>query len=370
MHSIQREQWHKEQIVSILYNNARGAIFGSVANLVIVSCVLVNVYPTYSLLIWLLAGLSLNALRAYVHHLYVDDVARFDVNAWLRLHRVLTSLSGGIYGSLSVFFFSTEQPLYQMLVILLPAGMGAAAVGTHSVDRTTILCFLLLAIAPLAARCLLEGTLVHSVIAAMLCILILIMLKSSEQTQKIMVDNINMSQSLRYRATHDGLVDLLNRDEFKKEFDSLISTTARSSSSAKRSVTSMIFIDLDNFKTLNDTHGHQAGDSALIKIGEIIRSAIRKSDVAARFGGDEFMILIQSNSVDQANNVAEKIQTKINAFQESMSEIDTSFGASMGIGYSDNPQVRFEDLLSVADKACYQAKKSGKNKIYKVQLDA
>ncbi len=370
MHSFQREQWHKEQIVSVLYNNAIGAIVGSVANIIVVSCVLVSIYPTAGLLTWLLAGLSLNAIRGYTHHLYVKDITRFDVHTWLQLHRVLTSLSGCIYGLLSVLFFSSEQPLYQMLVILLPAGMGAAAVGTHSIDRITFQVFLLSAIVPLALRCLFEATPVHSVIAAMLGILVLIMLKSAEQTKKIMIDNIYMSQSLRYRATHDGLVDLLNRDEFEKEFDSLISTTARSSISTDQAVTSLIFIDLDNFKTLNDTYGHQAGDSALVKVGEIIRSAIRKSDVAARFGGDEFMILIQSHSVAQANNVAEKIQAKINEFQESMKEIDTSFGASMGVGYSDNPHVTFEDLLSVADKACYQAKRSGKNKIYQVQLDA
>jgi len=369
LHTLKREQWHKEQIVSILYNNVTGSIVGSVANIVIVSCVLVNIYPTVGLLIWLLAGLSLNAFRAYIHHLYVEDITRFEVHIWLQLHRVLTLLSGCIYGALALFFFSSEQPLYQMLIILLPGGMGAAAVGTHSVDRITFQSFLLSAVAPLVLRCLFEETPIHSIIAAMLCILMLIMLKSAEQTKKIMIDNIYLSQSLRYRATHDGLVDLLNRDEFENEFDRMVSATAVSSSNSDPVVTSMIFIDLDNFKILNDTYGHQAGDSALIKVGEIIRSAIRKSDIAARFGGDEFMILIQSNSVDQANNVAEKIQVKIKQFQESMKEMDKSFGASVGIGYSENTIIKFEDLLSVADKACYKAKRSGKNKINQVKLD-
>ncbi len=368
MHTSQREQWHQEQIVSVLYNNVMGAIAAGVANIIIVSLILSAIFPSVGLLAWCLFGLSLNAIRVYVHRLYVEDISRFRIHTWLQVHRVLTTFSGCLFGALSVFFFNSDEPLYQMLVILIPGGMGAAAVGVYSIDRLTFRLFLFLAVVPLGVRCLFEGTPVHSIIAAMLGILILIMMKSAEQTRKIMIDNINMSQSLRYRATHDGLVDLLNRDEFKKEFHSLISTTAQSSSSSDQTVTSMIFIDLDNFKTLNDTHGHQAGDSALIKIGEIIRGAIRKSDVAARFGGDEFMILIQSNSVAQANNVAEKIQIRINEFQASMSEIDTSFGASMGIGYSENAQPTFEDLLSVADKACYQAKRSGKNKVYQVQL--
>ena len=226
MHTSQREQWHKEQIVSVLYNNVMGAVAGGVANIVIVSLILSTIFPTLGLFAWCLSGISLNAIRAYVHRLYVQDIGRFKIHTWLQMHRVLTTLSGCIYGALSVFFFNSDEPLYQMLVILLPGGMGAAAVGVYSIDRVTFRLFLFLAVVPLGVRCLLEGTPVHSVIAAMLCILILIMLKSAEQTRKIMIDNINMSQSLRYRATHDGLVDLLNRDEFKKEFNSLMSTAA------------------------------------------------------------------------------------------------------------------------------------------------
>lgn len=108
---------------------------------------------------------------------------------------------------------------------------------------------------------------------------------------------------------------------------------------------------------LNDTHGHQADDDALVKVGEIIRTTIRNSDIAARFGGDEFMVLIQSSSVDQAKHVAEKIQMKLKQFQASIKGLDSSFGASVGIGYSDQMPILFDDLLSVADKACYEAKK-------------
>jgi diguanylate cyclase (GGDEF)-like protein len=92
------------------------------------------------------------------------------------------------------------------------------------------------------------------------------MLRAAEHYRNVMIENIEMTHSLHYRATHDGLVGLLNRDEFKNIFNSTATNT-------HKITTSIIFIDLDNFKTLNDTFGHQAGDDALIKISDIIRSA-------------------------------------------------------------------------------------------------
>lgn len=326
---------------------------GSVINIAIVTYVLSGIYPTISLLVWFFVGEILNLIRWGVHLGYVRHTNRFSTHTWLQLHRLFTGLSGCLYGVLAVFFFSSEYPLYQALVIFLVGGMGAAAVGTHSADRLTYLLFLLSSTIPLIIRSFLEYTEVHTTLSVMLCLLILIMLRSAKQTREILTDNFDMAYSLHYRATHDGLVGLLNRDEFQNIFakDALVNAASDS-----ESVTSIIFIDLDNFKTLNDTFGHQAGDEALIKVGEIIRSSIRKSDIAARFGGDEFMILIRSASVEQAEMIAQKILNKIKAFQHELDHSDAILGASMGIGFSNAADVEFETLLKAADQACYKAK--------------
>jgi diguanylate cyclase (GGDEF)-like protein len=354
----QAKKWYDEQVVAVLYTNLMGAILGSSINIALVSFVLWSIFPTAGLIAWLVCGQALNLLRFYLYRLYNNNITTFSNRFWLNSHRTLTAISGAMYGILAFFFFSSEHPLHQILVILLAGGMGAAAVGTHSVDRITYQLFLFLAVVPLTIRAYLEGTEVHMVVAAMLCLLMLIMLRAAEQSRQIMIDNIFMSQSLRYRATHDSLVDLLNRDEFQKEFHRLMQQIDR-----KPKLIAMIFIDLDNFKLLNDTLGHQAGDEALIKIGNIIRKSIRQSDIAARFGGDEFMILIQADSLDQARAVAEKIRLKIEFFQQSFNDINLAFGASMGIGYAEHHQCRFDSLLKAADRACYKAKHSGKGRI-------
>jgi diguanylate cyclase (GGDEF)-like protein len=355
--SNQAVQWYQEQVVAILYGNAKGAIFGSSINIALVTFVLWSIFPGKALLAWFIFGQVLNAFRLYIRICYDKEIKRYSTKTWLNLHRVLTCISGSMYGTLAFFFFSSEHPLHQIMVILLAGGMGAAAVGTHAVDKITYQTFLLPAVVPLIIRSYLEGTEVHIVLSAMLCLLIIIMLRSADQSKKIMVDNIYMSQSLRYRATHDSLVDLLNREEFQKEYRRLMSFPVNTPIT-----TSLIFIDLDNFKSLNDTLGHQAGDRALVKISEIIRSCIRQSDIAARFGGDEFMILLQSNSVEQAKIVAEKILIRIAHFQQDFLEEDIMFGASIGIGFSTNRSCDFETLLKAADNACYQAKKEGKGR--------
>ena len=355
--SKQTKQWYKEQVVIILYSNVKGAILGSSTNIALVTFILWSIFPGRALLAWFIFGQSLNLFRFYIRHQYDKAPKSYSTQTWLNLHRVLTCLSGSLYGILAFFFFSSEHPLHQIMVILLAGGMGAAAVGTHAVDKITYQTFLLPAVVPLIARSYLEGTEVHMMLSVMLCLLILIMLRSAEQSKKIMVDNIYMSQSLRYRATHDSLVDLLNREEFQKEYNRLMISLDPSPIT-----TALIFIDLDNFKSLNDTLGHQAGDEALVKISEIIRSCIRQTDIAARFGGDEFMILIQSNSVEQASAVAEKILVRIAHFQKDFLEEDIMFGASIGIGFSNNNDCSFDNLLKAADKACYQAKTEGKGR--------
>ena len=354
----QADKWYQEQVVAVLYSNIKGAILGSTINIALVTFVLWSIFPTAGLIAWFLFGQFLNLIRLFVFFRYDKDVAALSIKTWLNIHRVLTCMSGAMYGLLAFFFFSSEHPLHQILVILLSGGMGAAAVGTHSVDKITFQGFLFSAVIPLIYRSYLEDTEVHMVVSAMLCLLLLIMLRAANQSKKIMVDNIYMSQSLRYRATHDSLVDLLNREEFQKEYHRLMNYSL-----TKPQTTSLIFIDLDNFKSLNDTFGHQAGDDALVQISKIIRKCIRQSDVAARFGGDEFMILLQSDTVEQANIVAEKVLLNIAHFQTSFQEEDVMFGASVGIGYSTEKTPNFDAMLKAADKACYQAKADGKGKI-------
>jgi len=348
---------YQNAITQMLYQNAGGATSGSTINAILITYVLWPEFPAAQLLVWFIAGMLVNGVRWFVVHQFRRESNEERTSYWLTIYRILALLSGTVYGILAWFFFYPEQIVYQVLVILLVGGMGAAAVGTHGVDKVTYRAFMLSAMIPLIARCFGEGNDAYITMGIMLCLLAAIMTKAANQTHQIMLENFMMSESLRYRATHDGLVDLLNREEFEKNF-------RQSQSLVKEDgvVTALIFIDLDNFKQLNDSLGHMEGDRALIKISHIIRESIRKTDIAARFGGDEFIILVHTSSLTEVIAIAEKVSQSVKASKLEINH-QQSIDASIGIGYSDKHDIDLHTLLHAADQACYQAKNSGKGKI-------
>ena len=124
---------------------------------------------------------------------------------------------------------------------------------------------------------------------------------------------------------------------------------------------SVIMIDIDNFKCVNDTHGHGVGDMVLKELAQIVKTLIRDKDVFARWGGEEFVILANTKEIVEVEKIAEKVRQKVeSASFNTVGKITASFGISS----PKNPTESFETILEHADKALYQAKKSGKNRVH------
>jgi diguanylate cyclase (GGDEF)-like protein len=153
------------------------------------------------------------------------------------------------------------------------------------------------------------------------------------------------------QASTDPLTGLVNRRTLE--------TKARELLRQGRQYT-VLLGDLDHFKRLNDTHGHDAGDRALRLFGMVVKEAVRESDVAARYGGEEFAIVLPTQGVAAALAVAQRIRTRL---AEALSSGDTpAFTVSMGISAS-RPGVMFDDVLREADQALYRAKESGRDRV-------
>lgn len=180
-----------------------------------------------------------------------------------------------------------------------------------------------------------------------------------------------MQEQVRQLAFYDPLTKLPNRRLF---YDRLAHAMASSKRSKKYCV--LMFLDLDNFKPLNDTHGHAIGDLLLIQAAERIKSCLRETDTVARFGGDEFVVMIselhedKGESMAQAKVVAEKIRSALSVpylLNEDISETDTAFeyycSASIGVLIFVNHEGNEDELLNRADSAMYQAKDAGRNAI-------
>jgi diguanylate cyclase (GGDEF)-like protein len=152
-----------------------------------------------------------------------------------------------------------------------------------------------------------------------------------------------------YKATHDLLTHLYNREAFVKKSKELLT---------KKSNFCLAFVDLDNFKYVNDTFGHKSGDEILIATANIMKNNLKGKDLVSRFGGDEFVILIQDCNHNCAfkilNTILQQIENKFAKFEVS---------ASIGAVLIENNGDKFEELLKQADKKMYIAKEAGKGKV-------
>jgi len=163
------------------------------------------------------------------------------------------------------------------------------------------------------------------------------------------------SNLLEYQASHDSLTGLNNRNKFKDIFGKEIRRGFRYNNDL-----SLVLFDLDHFKQINDTHGHQIGDEVLKEISQVVIANVREHDTIVRWGGEEFLVLLPETDVEGALNVAEKIRAAIECKKVSSKELNitASFGVSM-LKENDNE----ESFLSRVDEALYDAKNTGRNKV-------
>jgi len=171
-------------------------------------------------------------------------------------------------------------------------------------------------------------------------------------------------EEIRSLAFHDQLTGLANRRYFLECFSAALSASARHDSYG-----AVLFLDMDNFKTLNDTRGHEAGDLMLIEVAARLRVAIRDIDIAARFGGDEFVVLMveelgndRDDALRRAGLVAERIRESL-ARPYTINDFVHHSSPSIGVALYHGKRYSMDALLQHADAAMYQAKHSGRNKV-------
>ncbi len=171
-----------------------------------------------------------------------------------------------------------------------------------------------------------------------------------------------LSEQLSYQASHDALTDLLNRRAFEQHLQQLLETAKRENIEHV-----LCYLDLDQFKVINDTCGHIAGDELLRQLGHLLKQHIRGRDRLARLGGDEFGILLERCSVREAKRVTTAVQKAIDRFRFQWEDKSFGVGVSIGVVPINESSESMESVLSMADAACYAAKDSGFNRthIYK-----
>ncbi len=174
-----------------------------------------------------------------------------------------------------------------------------------------------------------------------------------------------LAKQISYQATHDSLTGLINRGEFERRVERALESVYDGASISH----TLIYIDLDQFKVVNDTCGHMVGDELLKQLTAILRTKIRQEDTLARLGGDEFGVLLQYCSLAQANQVANKLLQSIQDYRFIWRQRSFAISASIGLVSISQQSYSFASLLSQADAACYAAKDAGRNRIHVYRQD-
>ncbi len=168
-----------------------------------------------------------------------------------------------------------------------------------------------------------------------------------------------LARKLVYQANHDSLTGVINRRAFDSKLSQVINNAKKQSIEH-----ALLYLDLDQFKIINDTCGHDAGDQLLIQITSLLSKSLNNTDTLARLGGDEFGVLLENCTLDRAKIFANDVVNDIKHFKFSWHGIGFQLGVSIGIAFIDQSSESAVNILSAADMACYLAKDTGRNRFH------
>jgi diguanylate cyclase (GGDEF)-like protein/PAS domain S-box-containing protein len=169
----------------------------------------------------------------------------------------------------------------------------------------------------------------------------------------------SLLRTLAHQASHDALTGLINRREFETRLQRALDHAKSGSGTG-----ALIYLDLDQFKIVNDTCGHAAGDDLLQQLAQTYQEVVRERDTFARLGGDEFALIIEHCTVEEARFIANKVLDTTTAFKYPYGGRTFRVGASIGVVPITARAVSIEQMMRLADHACYLAKENGRNRIY------
>jgi diguanylate cyclase (GGDEF)-like protein/PAS domain S-box-containing protein len=173
-----------------------------------------------------------------------------------------------------------------------------------------------------------------------------------------------LKRALSYQASHDALTGLINRRELDNRLHAAVLSAQRGEGSY-----ALLYIDLDQFKVVNDTCGHQAGDRLLRDVTGLLQARVRASDTIARLGGDEFGVLLEGCTVEQSTRIAEGVRQAIRDYRFIWGTTTLSVGASVGVVQITAETESVANVMSAADIACYAAKDEGRNRVHLYESD-
>lgn len=324
----------------------------------------------HRLFVWFGTFLVITVLRLSIYFQCKKKVAVTNMKLQHNIYAVSCFLGGASWGLASILLLPYANSTQQLLLILMLAGVSSGAVPVSAAVPKAGIAFLVASILPFIISILdfrnysyylfdmaLTLYLIYTII---LTFKIYKLIKNAvilkHENDVLLIDLTISNKMLENAATHDPLTEISNRRLFQEKF-----SEALNRGKTKNLMVALFYFDLDNFKLINDTYGHNGGDIVLKNVSDKVSAFFRKTDMLARLGGDEFAIIIE-DAIDknELKNIAVKICQLI-AMPTRMNNISLSVTASVGISVYPDDGNNVEELVTCADHRMFYAKKQGGN---------
>lgn len=319
---------------------------------------------------WFAAMIIVNIIRIIITFSHQRNPATDTVAVQKRLiqFRFGVIASSLLWGATSILMFPADHLQHQMFVIYMLTGLSAGGIVSYSVDLVSAIAYTLITLTPILIRLFLAGDSISFTMSISGFLYLIFLIVSIRNINGNLIENITLrfdaaerEKEINQLAFNDPLTNLPNRRLLLDRLNHALVMSARTN---KRGA--LLFLDLDHFKMLNDTLGHDMGDLLLKQVAERLLTCVRDSDTVARLGGDEFVVMLEDLSEDHAEAATqvEKIGTQITVSLNRPYQLDAyeyHSTPSIGIAMFGDHGKSHEELLKHADIAMYQAKKAGRN---------
>lgn len=369
----------------VLLSNARATLFANLLNaLILVAALSTSTLPLAIVAVWMMMMVLSLVLRISVMRAWGQKTS--DPFVWLKWFTASSAVMGCAWGAVGVFLFFYLNQVYAGLIIFILAGMTAGAAATNGVHARAAIAFAVPVLIPVLVYFAVLGTVVGGAMAMLVAVFFAMMVKVARTAETSLTDMVALkeeksilaatmqetvceltesqtkleesAEELHRLATTDSLTGAMNRRHFFEQTKKEVYRAER----YDRAVALAAF-DIDHFKRINDTYGHAAGDECLIKFVDMINDNIRESDIFARFGGEEFVLVLPETEISDALQLCERLRMSVAELVVNHADSDITFTVSVGVTGIEPGELDFDRPLARADAALYAAKRDGRNAV-------
>ena len=346
-----------------LFRQSFSAVFGSCLAAIMLCWLCWDRFEHSVVLWWLaiLSGSTLLRISMFVAYFRSDESERTP-QRWERKYWSTLVLSASIWGGGAFVVMPADDLLSQALVMLFAVGMSVSAVSCYSAYRYMTLVSIGLVLLPCTAWLLFQSSTIQVGMALSVLVFASFAARATRKMSEALESAFRLTREMEHAnsistraAQTDELTGLKSRRAFFEHAQQLYNECE-----TNRLGLCAVMLDMDHFKHINDTYGHQVGDQVLRQMGVVISSSFRATDIHGRLGGEEFAVLLPDTSIEAAVKIAEQL---IQTIAGLMIEPVHCITASLGVASTDAGNKDLHSLMNNADKALYRAKALGRNQV-------